>query len=113
MEEVPPKMQLLDSVWATRRKSKIGTGEICKYKARLNAHWGQQEHDVTYHETYASLLMWATIRLILTLSIIKGCHSRQLDFVLAHPQAKLDGEVYMRLPKDFEIPGCKQKGAMS
>jgi len=56
MEEVPPKMQLLDSVWATRRKSKIGTGEICKYKARLNAHWGQQEHDVTYHETYASLL---------------------------------------------------------
>jgi len=30
---------------------------------------------------------------------------------LAYPQAKVDGEIYMRLPKGFEIPGSNKKGA--
>jgi len=54
--------------------------------------------------------MWTTIKLILTLSIIKGWQSRQVDFVLAYPQAKVDGEIYLRLPKGFEITGRKLKG---
>jgi len=41
IQEVTKGMTILDLVWAMRRKSKIGTGEISKYKARLNAHGGQ------------------------------------------------------------------------
>jgi len=42
IKEVPENIKILDSVWAMRRKSKINTGEISKYMARLNAHGGQQ-----------------------------------------------------------------------
>jgi len=35
---------ILGSLWAIRRKRKIATGQISKYKARWNAHGGQQEY---------------------------------------------------------------------
>jgi len=38
------------------------------------------------------------------LATIKGRYSRQLDFVLAYPQAEIEGYIYMKLPKGFEIP---------
>ena len=39
-------MKVLDPLWAMRRKRKMVTGEIFKYKARSNAHGGQQEYGV-------------------------------------------------------------------
>ena len=109
IKEVPENVKILDSIWAMRRKRKIGTGEISKYKARLNAHGGQQEHGINYWETYSPVVMWTTIRLILTLATIKGWHSRQLDFILAYPQADVDGDIYMKLPKGFEIRDNQSK----
>jgi len=47
--------------------------------------------------------MWTTVRLIITLETIRGRHSRQLDFILAYPQADVDGDIYMKLPKGLEI----------
>jgi len=79
--------------------------------ARLNTHGGQNEHGVNYLETYTPMVVFTTIRLILTLSIINGWHSGKLKFVLANQHAKVDGKIYMRLPKGLEIPGCNQKGA--
>jgi len=84
IEEVPKNTKILDLVWAMRRKRKIGTGEISKYKARLNAHGGQQVFGINYWETYAPVVMWMTIRLIITLAKVNGWYSRQLDFVLAY-----------------------------
>jgi len=57
-----------------------------KYKARLNAHEGQQVHGVNYWETFAPIIKWTTIRLIMTLIMMHGWKSRLLDFVLAYPQ---------------------------
>ena len=54
--------------------------------------------------------MWATVRLIITLAMIKEWYLRQLDFVLAYPQAEVDGDIYMKLPKGFELPGNHGKG---
>ena len=41
---VPKGGQILDSICAMRRKRCIGTGEVHKYKARLNAHVEQKIH---------------------------------------------------------------------
>jgi hypothetical protein len=30
----------------------------------------------------------------------------QLDYVLAYPQAPIDRDLYMHIPKGFEVPGC-------
>jgi len=45
---VPKGEKILDSIWAMRRKRCIGTGKVRKYKARLNAHGGQQVYGVNY-----------------------------------------------------------------
>ena len=109
IKEVPENIKILDLVWAMRIKRQIGTGEISKYKARLNAHGGQQEIVINYWETYAPVVMWTTVRLIITLGTIQGWPSQQLDFVLAYPQAEVDGDIYMKLPKGFEIPNNPDK----
>jgi hypothetical protein len=49
--------------------------------------------------------MWTTVRLIIMQATINGWLSRLLDFILAYPQAEVDGDTYMKLPKGYEIPG--------
>jgi len=65
---VPKGEKILDSVWAMRRKRCIGMGEVRKYKARLNAHGGQQVYGVNYWEKFAPVVKWTAIRLIMTLN---------------------------------------------
>jgi hypothetical protein len=43
-KQVPEGVKVLDSVWAMRRKRRIKTKEVYKWKARLNIHGGQQEY---------------------------------------------------------------------
>jgi hypothetical protein len=41
----------------------------------------------------------------MTLAIINNWNTRQIDFVLAYPQAGIERELYMKLPADFSIEG--------
>jgi hypothetical protein len=54
---------------------------------------------------YAPVVRWATIRFFMTLAIINNW--RQLDLVLAFPQADNERELYMKLPTGFSIEGMK------
>ena len=51
IEKVPQGTKLIDMVWSMRRKRRINTQEVYKWKARLNVHGGQQEHGVHYWDT--------------------------------------------------------------
>ena len=53
---------------------------------------------MNYWETYAPVVKWTTIRLVMTLIMSNEWKSRQLDFVLAYPQANVEGDIYMRMP---------------
>ncbi len=105
LREIPPKTKVLDSVWSMKRKRRVKTNEVYKHKARLNVHGGQQELGVNYWETYAPVVTWAAIRMILILVILYGWYTVQIDFVLAYPQAKVECDLYMKIPKGFEIQG--------
>ena len=82
--------------------------EVYKWKARLNIHGGKQEYGVNYWETYAATLSWPPIRFLLTLSILRGWHTRQLDFTMAYPQADIEVPLYMDIPKGFTFNGSKR-----
>ena len=99
---VPPDIKILPAIWAMKRKRRIATGLIYKWKARLNLGGHKQVVDT---ETFAPALTWTVIRLFLTLSIIHNWHSRQVDFVLAYPQAEIPRPTFMELPKGINIPG--------
>jgi len=51
----------------------------------------------------------ATIGLLLVLNLTHGWKSRQLDLVLAYPQADIVGMIFMCLPKGFELDGRSYK----
>ena len=98
LTQVPKGTKLIDMVWSMRRKRRIKTQEVYKWKACLNVHRGQQEHGVHYWDTYAPVVTWQTVCFSLILSILLGWQSRQLDFVMAYPQAPAEMPLYMRLP---------------
>ena len=77
--------------------------------SRPNVHEGQQEHGVHYWDTYAPVVTWQTVRFFLILSILLGWQSRQLDFVMAYPQAPTEMLLYMRLPQGYKHNGMMRK----
>ena len=54
-------------------------------------------------------MTWQTVRLFLILSLILGWKSRQLDFVMAYPQAPAEMPLYMRLPQGYKHEGISRK----
>ena len=109
LNKVPAGTKLLDMVWSMQRKRRIKTQEVYKWKARLNVHGGQQVHGVHYWDTYAPVVTWQTVHLFLILSLILGWQSRQLDFVMAYPQAPAEMLLIMHLPQGFRCHGMSQK----
>ena len=78
-------------------------GDITKYKARLCCHGGQTLKGIHYNESFSPMVSWSTIRMMLTLTAINNWHARQIDFVLAFPQAKVKKDIYMHVPEKFEV----------
>lgn len=105
--DIPEGTIILPAVWAMRRKRRITTNEVYKWKARLNVHGGKQVKNVHYWETYSPVVKWSSIRLFLMIAAIKKWHTRQIDFVLAYPHADIETDMYMEIPRGFESQGPK------
>ena len=106
-DDVPKGATLLPAVWQMRRKRHIKTREVYKWKARLNLDGSHMIHKRDYDQTYAPVASWSTICLLLTMSAIHDWHTVQLDYVPAFTQAPVERELYMKLPKGFEVKGAK------
>ena len=44
------------------------------------------------------MVKWVSIRILMTLFILEYCHTLQLEFVMAYPQAPIDFDLYLDLP---------------
>ena len=102
-DSIPQDKRVLKAVWQMRRKRDIKTRAIKKYKARLNIDGSRMIRGIDYDETYAPVASWRTIRMILTMATLNNWHTRQLDYVLAFPQAPAERDLYMEIPKGFTI----------
>ena len=77
--------------------------KMTKEKARICAHVRVQQKDINYWETYAPVVQWMSVRIMLSLSAIKNLHTKSIYFVLVYPQADLDVDIYMELPQGFDM----------
>ena len=68
-----------------------------------------QQWGVNYWETYAPVVCWASVRMILIIAMINNLPTRSVDFVLAFPQADVDVPVYMELPIGFELHNANKR----
>jgi Reverse transcriptase (RNA-dependent DNA polymerase) len=110
--QIPDDRKALPAVWAMRRKRDIATRKVTKWKARLNLHGGKQVKGVDFWETYAPVASWSAIRLIMYLAVLRKWETRQLDFVLAFPQAPVEADLYMDIPDGFEVNGNPMEYAL-
>ena len=107
--QVPAGTKVLPAVWQMRRKRDIKTQEIKKHKARCNIDGSKMIHGEHYDKTYAPVVGWGTIRLLLAMVLTNSWHTVQIDYVLAYPQAPLDKEMYMEIPRGIRFEGYDPK----
>jgi hypothetical protein len=48
-------------------------------------------------------MKWNSLWLILALAALNNWHTSKLDYFLAYPQAPVEKELYMKIPKGFSI----------
>ena len=68
---------------------------------------------IDFHNTFAPIVNWYTVRFIIMMSEIAGWESGQIYYVLDFSQAPIDSDVYIHLPKnwfDMLKNGIKDKG---
>ena len=95
--------KIVKAIWASKRKRRPDRS-LLKHKARLNAHGGMQIYGETYWDTYAPVVNWISIRMMLTLSVIHNLYMTSIDFTLAFPQAGVDTTIYMEIPLGYQAP---------
>jgi hypothetical protein len=99
----PNGMRLFSAVWSMKRKRQVKTRGVYKRKARLNLDGSQMQPGKDYDLTYAPVATWESIRVLLALVLRHNWKTKQLDYVLAFPQAPVERECYMRIPKGITI----------
>ena len=65
------------------------------------------------HNTFAPVVKWSTVRLIIMMAKIYGRESRQIYYFLDFSQAPIDSDVYLHLPEnwfDMLKTGVEDKG---
>ena len=100
---VPEGANVLPGTWVFKIK-RFPDGRYRKTKARFCVRGDRQIEGVDYFDTYAPVVSWSTVRLLLCLSISNGWKTRQVDFSNAFVQAKLKEDVYISLPAMFKGP---------
>ena len=84
-------------IWSFKRK-RNPDGSFKKCKARLCCHGGQQQWGVNYWDTYAPVVSWSSVRILLTLAKLHNLHTQSIDFVQAYPQAEVKHPIYLKTP---------------
>lgn len=106
--ELPPKRKAIGVRWVFKTK-RDEHGEIERHKARLVAKGYTQRAGVDYDETFAPVVRYETLRLLLAVSCQQALDLSQMDVKTAFLNGKLDEEIYVRQPQGFEVPGQEGK----
>ena len=100
--ELPADAKVIGVKWVFKTKFNE-KGEVDKFKARLVAKGFHQTQGVDFHEVFAPVARWDTIRLLLGAAACKGWNVFQLDVKSAFIHGDLQEDVYVEQPPGFEI----------
>jgi hypothetical protein len=100
------EMNVLKSTWAMKIK-RFPNGLIKKFKARFCVRGDMQIEGVDFFDTYAPVVQWSTIRLIMIIALLLNLANAQADVTAAFLHAPLDEgeEIFVDMPMGFKQPG--------
>ena len=101
MDSNGKKYKVLKSIWAFKLK-RFPDGSPQKFKARFCARGDLQQEGIDFFDTYAPVVKWSTIRMLLIETLSRNWVTRQVDFTNAFAQGELSEIVFLEPPKAFE-----------
>ncbi len=101
-----PESNVIKSTWAFKLK-RFPDGLPKKFKARFCARGDMQLEGIDFFETYAPVVQWTTVRLLLIREVLLGLKSKQGDITAAFLHANIPEvqNVYVEMPQGFEKKG--------
>jgi hypothetical protein len=100
---LPNGTNVLPGTWALKIK-RFPDGRVRKYKGRYCVRGDKQIKGVDYNETYAPVVAWTTVRMMMVMAATLNLKTTQIDFSNAFVQADLQESVYIELPTGFGSP---------
>lgn len=104
LTELPPGHHAISSKWIFKLKPAHGN-ILERYKARLVACGFQQREGVDYHETFASIAKYNTIKIITSLAGTMGWDIHHMDVKTAYLNSHLKEKVYVCQPPGHIVKG--------
>jgi hypothetical protein len=105
--DLPENTVILPAIWSMKRKRRIDTREVYKWKSRFNVGGHKMIKGLNYEDTYSPVVSWQTIRLFLILTAINGWHTTKID-LKAFKQAAIATTTYMELPTGVNLPNLSK-----
>lgn len=106
--QLTPTIKVIDSMWVLKVKRK-SSGVIKKFKAKFVTKGFTQRESGNYWKTFASTVAASALRAFLTVCMVKKMKIHQVDVATAFLNVDIDGEVYMKPPKEYCKQGCVWK----
>lgn len=106
--DLPPGRRAIGCKWVFKIKLN-DLNEIARYKARLVAKGFSQVPGIDYDDTYAPVVRFTSIRLLVALAAENGWFMHQMDVTTAFLNGDLDKEIYMVQPEGYAAPGTEGK----
>ena len=96
-------VKIIKAIRSFKRKW-IPDGSLLKHKARLCTHGGMQQYGENYWDTYAPVVSWSSVRLIMTFALLNKMRSHSIDFTLSFLQTNTDVDIFMELTIGVDVP---------
>ncbi len=101
---LPPDTNIMGNKWVFRYKISVD-GSIERRKSRLVAKGYTQRENIDYFETFAPVMHYKTLRLLLGLCAVRGWILQHWDVETAFLNAEIKETVYMVVPEGVHAPG--------
>ena len=95
---------MIGSKWVFKIKHDEN-GHAERYKCRLVAQGYTQAQGIDYHETFAPVARFGSIRTLLAIAAKRKMYVHQMDVHTAFLNGKLEEDIYMSQPEGFEVRG--------
>jgi hypothetical protein len=89
----------------------LTANKIIKHEARFNLPGGKLV-GMNYYETYAPVVTWFAIRLMIVFGILFKWSLQQVDFIMVYLQAPIEMDIYMELPQGIKTAEGNSKDYM-
>ena len=99
--DLPPGKKAVGSKWVFKLK-KLPHGSIHCFKARVVARGFMQKAGINFTETFAPVVHFNTLRVLLAITSMEDIELDQVDFKSAYLNGEIEEEVYIELPDGYK-----------